>query len=224
MSDLHWTGGAAALVDHELSDAIFFMREGSVDPGRFTSPRAGTARLTVGQGGSDHQAYELPIVRNRHGLSLLEWRIPISDCDRLTVHPIDYFGMVRLDLIEVADEASDERDGPKFAWRRGDDRGLLQLDGVRWVTTQIMAAEGTSTLTFVLPEPETSRQMRITIGGAFMPVSDAPDGYLTPDPDARIAALQTEIEAIYDTRLLKAAAIPRRVYGALRRFRSHAPR
>jgi hypothetical protein len=37
MSDLHWTGGAAALVDHETTDAIFFMREGKIDPGRFSS-------------------------------------------------------------------------------------------------------------------------------------------------------------------------------------------
>jgi hypothetical protein len=57
----------------------------------------------------------------------------------------------------------------------------------------------------------------VTLAGAFLASPETADYYLSLDPDAEIKALQEEIEGIYRTKLMRAAALPRKVYGRLRR-------
>lgn len=218
MSDLHWTGGAAALVDHETTDAIFFMREGAIDPGRFSSPPAGTCRIGVMVGDQRVSSSSIPIVRNRRGLSLVEWRGPISDATNVVLRPADVFTLFRLDRLTVVDADVEAGSEPLFDWTPPSGRERLQTDGVRWVSAQVMALDASSTITVGFPEPVTARELRVSMAGAFFPVStDHPDAPLSADPEAEIVGLRKEIEGIYHTKLFRLAAWPRRLYAAVRR-------
>ncbi len=219
MSDLHWTGGAAALVDHELSDAIFLMREGTVDPGRFSSPGTGKARLTLRQMSLEPEEHELTLVRNRHGLTNCEWRLPATNAIGVVLRPADYFVVFRPDLVEVADARTSHDPKVHFRWTRGDDRAALPVESVRWVTAYAMAVDASSTLAVELSPPVTSREIRVTLAGAYLPATDVADSHLAQDPLGEIAALRQEIDDIYGTKLLRAAALPRRLYSVLRRTR-----
>ena len=215
-SDLHWTGGAAALVDNEMSDAIFSMREGTIDPGRFSSPPEGPFTLVVT--GREPQTIALPVVRNRHGLSLVEWRDVVRGATGVVLRPAEAFTLVRVDLVEVVDEGVGTDPVILFHWSRGSDRQLLVTDTVRWVTEQVMAVDATSTITIEFPAPVESRKLRVTVAGAFVPVATDPsDVPLTSDLEARITSLQHEIESLYRTKLFRFTAFPRRIYGAIRK-------
>jgi FMN phosphatase YigB (HAD superfamily) len=217
MSDLHWTGGAAALVDHELSDAIFLMREGTVDPGRFSSQPETTAHLLLKREDLKVSEYDSAMVRNRHGLSLVEWRTSARRVVRLELRPADHFMLFRPDLFEVVDAGSEYDPQTLFHWQRGGERSELPAAGFRWLTTQVMAMDASTVFSINFGEAVTSREIRVSLAGAFLPTSDAPDGHLLRDPEAEIAALHQEISDIYGTKLLRAAALPRRLYGAVRR-------
>jgi FMN phosphatase YigB (HAD superfamily) len=228
MSDLHWTGGAAALVDNELSDAIFLMREGVVDPGRFSSPKMGTLRLSAGSGASEippSDLVEISVVRNRHGLSLVEWRGPIKETERLVLWPAESFMLLRLDLIEVVDMGLEDHPRRWFGWSNGEAHDNLPASGVRWVTSQVMAVDGDSRITIDLAEPLTSREIRVTLAGAFLPSPlGHADTHLSNDPQLELAALRGEIDNLYRTKVFRLAAYPRRVYGVLRRLLKESPR
>jgi hypothetical protein len=218
MSDLHWTGGAAALIDSEMSDAIFLMREATIDPGRFSSPPEGNFRMNLIGPGRDEQAIAVPVVRNRHGLSLVEWRGDVAGVTQITLRPAEVFTLVRLDLIEVFDEVVRTDPVLLFRWSGESGRQLLPTDGVHWVASHVMAVDGTSTITIDLPTPVVSRELRIAVAGAFLPVS--PDPGEAPEInelEAEIASLRKEIDSIYRTKIFRFAALPRRVYGAIRK-------
>jgi FMN phosphatase YigB (HAD superfamily) len=221
MSDLHWTGGAAALVDHELSDAIFLMREGTVDPGRFSSPTEGLCRLAIRQGAGELDGNTRPVVRNRHGLSHLEWRLRVDDAMAVQVQFPSDFVLFRPDVIEVIDVAAGET--TLFRWLRGDAHAALPASGIRWLTVHVMALNGSSDITVPLAVPVTTREMRVTVAGAFFPTAEVADGHLQQDPEAEVAALRQEIDAIYATKLFRAANLPRRIYGTLRWRRNANP-
>jgi hypothetical protein len=217
MSDLHWVGGAAALVDHELTDAIFLMREATVDPGRFSSPRAGIAHLTLYRVNGQAITEELVFVRNRLGLTNIEWRLPVEDVSKIVVQPADHFMVFRPDYFEV-DNGNGVGDlGTVFRWTRGEQRAALPVDGIRWISAQVLVAESHSTFSIDLPAPLTSRELRVTLAGAFLASPETADYYLSLDPNAEIKALQEEIEGIYRTKLMRAAALPRKVYARFRR-------
>jgi hypothetical protein len=221
MSDLHWTGGASALVDNEMSDAIFQMREGTMDPGRFSSPVLGEARLqpfTGEPGDAELPIVGIPIVQNRYGLSLIEWRGPVERMRQLVLWPAPSFYLLRIDRLEVVDASSPAHEVELFCWTAGDDRNRLVSDNVRWVTSQVMGVENSSTLTIDFDGPLSTREVRVLMAGAYLPPPPSvPDGYLPGDPEAEVVALRQEIEAIYQTKLLRLAAYPRRMYGAARR-------
>jgi FMN phosphatase YigB (HAD superfamily) len=221
MSDLHWTGGAAALVDNELVDAIFLMREGTVHPGRFSSPPAGTVKLRIEGGGPVDREIDpisIPVVRNRHGLSLVEWRGAVDGAERLVLSPAEELVLLRLDLLEVVDVGSEDGPETRFSWSIADGRDGLPIDGAQWVTSQVLALDRKSKLSIDFPAPLTSREIRVTLAGAFLPPPLGPrDEPLSGDVQAELAALRQEIDSLYSTKLLRSAAYPRRIYGALRR-------
>jgi FMN phosphatase YigB (HAD superfamily) len=218
MSDLHWTGGAAALVDHATTDAIFFMREGAIDPGRFSSPPQGACRVSVLAGDQEISSASIPIVRNRRGLSLVEWRGPVVGATEVVLRPADTFTLFRLDRLAVVDAEGAVESEPVFSWVLGSDPQRLRLTGLRWVSSQVMAIDGSSMITVGFPEPLNAPELRVTMEGAFLPVStEQPDSPLSTDPEAENAALRQEIENLYHTKLFRLAAFPRRVYAAIRR-------
>jgi FMN phosphatase YigB (HAD superfamily) len=224
MSDLHWTGGAAALVDHETTDAIFFMREGVIDPGRFSSPKEGACRVTVLAGDREVAFAPVPIVRNRRGLTLVEWRGPVAAATGLVVRPAEAFTLFRLDRLTVVDADAQPGSEPVISWTRSSGREPLRTHAVRWATSQIMLVDESSTITVGFRGPVDARELRLSMAGAFFPVSpEQPDAPLTADPEAEIAALRKEIENVYHTKLFRLAAFPRRVYAAIRRRAASVP-
>ncbi len=217
MSELHWTGGAAALIDHDTTDAIFFMREGSIDPGRFSSPPEGVSKVEVMVGDQQAMSVSIPIARNRRGLSLLEWKGQVPGATAVALRPSEAFTLFRLDRLDVID-ADAGGDGALFRWTKEAGRESLRTHGLRWITSQVMAVDAGSVITFDFPEPIHARELIFSIAGAFFPVpNDHPDALLTTDPEAEIAALRHEIQNIYRTKLFRLAAVPRRVYGSIRR-------
>jgi hypothetical protein len=194
------------------------MREATIDPGRFSSPPDGNFRMNLIAPGRDEQAIAVPVVRNRHGLSLVEWRGDVAGVTQITLRPAEVFTLVRLDLIEVFDEVVRTDPVLLFRWSGESGRQLLPTDGVHWVASHVMAVDGTSTITIDLPTPVVSRELRIAVAGAFLPVS--PDPGEAPEInelEAEIASLRKEIDSIYRTKIFRFAALPRRVYGAIRK-------
>jgi FMN phosphatase YigB (HAD superfamily) len=217
-SDLHWTGGAAALVDEEMSDAIFVMLEASIDPGRFSSPPEGTFRLGVVGSDRVEETIQIPIVRNRHGLSLVEWRGDVAGATKIVLRPAQVSTVVRLDLVEVVDEDAGADMSALFRWTKDTGRQVLQTSGIHWVASHAMTVDGSSTITIELPGPVTSGSLSITVAGAFLQVSaDPADVPETNELQAENAALRRELENLYRTKLFRFAALPRRLYGSLRR-------
>ncbi len=216
-SDLHWTGGAAALVDKEMSDAIFLMLEAMTDPGRFTSPPEGTFRLNLMAPDREDETINIPVVRNRHGLSLVEWRGDIRGMTKIVLRPAEVSTLIRLDLVEIVDEAPGADTDILFKWSKETGRQALRANGVHWVASQVMAVDGTSTITIEFPAPVVSRALRVSVAGAFLQVSaDQADAPETNELEKEIASLQREIEDIYGTKLFRFAAFPRRIYGAIK--------
>jgi hypothetical protein len=194
------------------------MREATIDPGRFSSPSDGSFRMNLTAPGRDEQTIAIPVVRNRHGLSLVEWRGDVAGVTRITLRPADVFTLVRLDLVEVFDEVVRADPVPLFRWSGESGRQLLRTDGVHWVASHVMAVDGTSTITIDLPTPVVSRELRVTVAGAFLPVSSDPgESPETNELETEVASLQKEIDSIYRTKIFRFAAFPRRVYGAIRK-------
>jgi hypothetical protein len=217
-SDLHWTGGAAALVDKEMSDAIFLMLEAMTDPGRFSSPPESTFRLNLMAPDLEKETINIPVVRNRHGLSLVEWRGDVHGVTKVVLRPAEVSTLVRLDLVEIVDEAPGADSDILFRWSKETGRQALRATGVHWVASQVMAVDGASTITIEFQAPVVSRALRVSVAGAFLQASvDPADAPETNELKTEIAALQQEIDNIYRTKLFRFAAFPRRIYGALRR-------
>jgi len=217
-SDMHWTGGAAALVDKEMSDAIFAMLEATIDPGRFSSPPEGTFRVNMAASSGEVETISVPLVRNRHGLSLVEWRGDVQGLTRLVLQPAEVFTLVRLDLVEIMDEPAGSDPVTLFQWSKGSGRQALRTNGLRWVASQVMAVDGTSTITIDFPIPVFSQALRVSVAGAFLQVSaDPAEIPETNDLEKENADLRREIENLYGTKLFRFAALPRRVYRAFRR-------
>ncbi len=221
MSDLHWTGGAAALVDNELSDAIFFMREATIDPGRFSSPPGGRCVLRVHGAGGGVEEHEIRLVRNRHGLTHVEWRIPVQQARAISLSPADPVALLRPDVLEVVDAEEESR--PLFAWNRGDVRDVLPTSRMRWLTLHVLALEPHSAFELVFDHEVTTRELRITLAGAIFPTAEVTDGHLIENAEEEIAALRREIAAVYSTKVFRVLALPRRMYGALRSRRDPRP-
>ena len=217
-SDMHWTGGAAALVDKEMSDAIFAMLEATIDPGRFSSPPEGTFRVNMAASDREMETVSVPVVRNRHGLSLVEWRGDVQGLTRIVLQPAEVFTLVRLDLVEIMAEPAGADPVALFRWSKESGRQALRTNGLRWVASQVMAVDGTSTITIDFPTPIDSPAFRVSVAGAFLQVSaDPADTPETNDLEKENADLRREIENLYRTKLFRFAALPRRVYGAFRR-------
>jgi FMN phosphatase YigB (HAD superfamily) len=217
-SDMHWTGGAAALVDKEMSDAIFAMLEATIDPGRFSSPPEGAFRLNLVASNSAVETISVPLVRNRHGLSLVEWRGDVQGVTRIVLQPAELFTLMRLDLVEIMDEAAGADPVTLLQWSKESGRQALRTSSIQWVASQVMAVDGSSTITIDFPTPVFSPALRVSVAGAFLQVSaDPADAPETNDLEKENADLRREIENLYRTKLFRFAAIPRRIYGAIRR-------
>ena len=217
-SDMHWTGGAAALVDKEMSDAIFAMLEATIDPGRFSSPPEGRFRVDMAASSGETETITVPVVRNRHGLSLVEWRGDVQGVTKIVLRPAEVFTLVRLDLVEIMDERASADPVALLQWSKASGRQVLRTNGIQWVSSQVMAVDGTSTITIDFPTPIVTPALRISVAGAFLQVSSDPaDAPATNDLEKENADLRQEIESLYRTKLFRFAAFPRRIYGAIRR-------
>jgi len=217
-SDMHWTGGAAALVDKEMSDAIFAMLEATIDPGRFSSPPEGRFRVNMAASSGEMDTITVPVVRNRHGLSLVEWRGDVQGVTKIVLRPAEVFTLVRLDLVEIMDERVGADPVTLFQWSKASGRQALRTNGIQWIASQVMAVDGTSTITINFPTPIVSPALRVSVAGAFLQVSaDPADTPETNDLQKENADLRREIENLYRTKLFRFAAFPRRIYGAIRR-------
>jgi len=217
-SDMHWTGGAAALVDKEMSDAIFAMLEATIDPGRFSSPPEGTFRVNIVASNGEVETISVPLVRNRHGLSLVEWRGDVQGVTKIVLQPAEVFTLMRLDLVEIMDEGAGADPVTLFQWSKMNGRQALRTNGIHWIASQVMAVDGTSTVTIDFPTPVVSPAVRLSVAGAFLQVSaDPADAPEANELEIENAALQREIHNLYRTKLFRFAAFPRRIYGAIRR-------
>ena len=220
VSELYWVGGAAALVDHEMTDSILLMREGKVNPGRFSSVSdAGNLRLSLcGPGGAppDVAAASLPITINRTGLSLVEWAGPAVGVGRVVVRPAERDALIRLDLFEVVVTHPSGAVSTEYRWQHGDDPGRLAPEGTWWVAPGVVAVNAESRLIVDLPHPSSTGELRVSLAGAYLA---APPGSAlsTATTDAELAAARRELDAVYGTALFRVAHKPRRLYGALRR-------
>ncbi len=81
-----------------------------------------------------------------------------------------------------------------------------------------MAVDGTSTITIDFPTPVVSPALRVSVAGAFLPVSADPvDVPGTNEMDTEDTYLRREIENLHRTKLFRFTAFPRRIYGAIKR-------
>jgi FMN phosphatase YigB (HAD superfamily) len=221
MSELYWVGGAAALVDHEMTDSILLMREGTVHPGRFSSlSEAGRVRLSLcGPGGvPELTTAALPIAVNRTGLSLVEWIGPAAGVGRVVVRPGERDALIRLDHFEIVATTPEGTDTTVYSWKYGDDPGGLPAAGVWWVAPGVLAVDAHSTVTVDIQHPSPVGELRVALAGAYLV---APQGstLASASTDAELEAARRELDAVYGTMLFRVAAKPRRLYGALRRRR-----
>jgi hypothetical protein len=222
MSELYWVGGAAALVDNETADSILLMREGTAHPGLFGVPSgAGDVRLTLirssaGPGFDDGTSLSLPVGVNRRGLSLVEWIGPAAGLERVVVRPAERDALLRLDLFELVATGPEGDDTTVFRWQYGDEPTRLPATGVWWVAPGMVAVDAGSVVTFDLADPASTGELRLTLAGAYLPT---PPGstLATAGTDAQLAETRKELDEVYQTRLFRTSAFPRRVYGAIRR-------
>jgi FMN phosphatase YigB (HAD superfamily) len=219
MSELYWVGGAAALVDNEMTDSILLMREGTVHPGRFSSlSGAGDVRLSLtGPGGAPVvETATLPVAVNRTGLSLVEWIGPAAGVGRVVVRPGERDALIRLDLFEVVVTSPEGSVSTEYRWSYGDDPGRLPAAEVWWVAPGVLAVDAASTVTVDLPRPVPVGELRVALAGAYLA---APQGSTlsTASTDAELGAARRELDAVYGTWLFRVAAKPRRLYASLRR-------
>ena len=223
-SELYWVGGAAALVDNEMADSVVLMREGTVDPGRFSAPsEAGDVRITLeGPGGAPHlTAASLPVASNRQGLSLVEWSGPATGLGRVVVQPSEHSSLLRLDLFEVVTTNPGGAVTTEYRWQHGDDQGRLPTADVRWAAPGVLALDANSALVVDLPTPILTGELRVALAGAYLPM---PGGWVsnTDSTEAELRAVRHELDAVYRTKLFRIGALPRHMYGALRhRFGLH---
>jgi FMN phosphatase YigB (HAD superfamily) len=224
MSELYWVGGAAALVDNEMADSVVLMREGTVDPGRFSAPsEAGDVRIILeGPGGAPQlAAASLPVASNRQGLSLVEWSGPATGLGRVVVQPSEHSSLLRLDLFEVVTTDPGGALTTGYRWQHGDDQGRLPTADVRWAAPGVLALDANSALVVDLPTPILTGELRVALAGAYLPM---PGGWVsnTDSTEAELRAVRRELDAVHQTKLFRVGALPRHMYGALRhRFGRH---
>jgi len=224
MSELYWVGGAAALVDNEMADSVVLMREGTVDPGRFSAPsEAGDVRIILeGPGGAPQlAAASLPVASNRQGLSLVEWSGPATGLGRVVVQPSEHSSLLRLDLFEVVTTDPGGALTTGYRWQHGDDQGRLPTADVRWAAPGVLALDANSALVVDLPTPILTGELRVALAGAYLPM---PGGWVsnTDSTEAELRAVRRELDAVHQTKLFRVGALPRHMYGALRhRFGLH---
>jgi FMN phosphatase YigB (HAD superfamily) len=218
MSELYWVGGAAALVDNETADSILAMREGTIHPGRFSSPaEAGHLRLTAyGGDGAELATATLPIDSNRKGLSLVEWSGPAAGCARVDIWPAERDALVRIDVVEITATSPDGVVATEFLWQFGDDPALLGASGASWAAPGVLAVDARSRLSVALPRTPSSGALRITVGSAYL---SAPAGstVTASSTSAELDAARRELDAVHNTLVFRVAARPRQLYAAVRR-------
>jgi hypothetical protein len=216
MSELYWVGGAAALVDNEMTDSILLMREGTAHPGRFSSlSDAGHVRLTLrgAEGTTDPTTASLPIATNRRGLTLVEWNGPAAGIERIDIRPAEHDALLRLDSLEVVATSPDGVASTWFRWEGGDPPEALLAAGVWWVAPGVMAVDANSVVTVDLAGPASSGELRVMLAAAYLP---AVPGSIA-GAGGELESTRRELAALYDTWLFRVADRPRRLYGALRR-------
>jgi len=222
--DLYWVGGAAALVDHEMTDAVHAMREGRIDPSRFSShSEAGAATVVIegaptrpgisGSPGADAPGVELeravvPLRVNRRGLSIVEWRGVVPGARRVVITPAEHSALMRIDLIDVGHSMRGNDETTAFTWERGRARDALTIRGAQWVTEDALAVDAGSRLVIDLPTaPPAGAVLSVVVAGAYLPgrgtlVQSGPDAVAAGGLRAKVVAL---------------AADPKRIGPALRR-------
>ena len=101
----------------------------------------------------EDETITIPVVRNRHGLSLVEWRGDVHGVTKVVLRPAEASTLIRLDLVEIVDESPGADPDILFQWSKGTGRQALGANGVHWVASQVMAVDGTSTITIDIPAP-----------------------------------------------------------------------
>ena len=218
-SELYWVSAAAALIDDDSADAVRLIRESLTLPGRFSAPsEAGPARLVVeGPTGVELVASDLPVDVNRRGLTMIEWDGPLPpDGRQLVVHPASRPALLRIDAVHVELCGADGAVVGQHRWVPGDGLAALPLELGYPVTDGAVLVDGASRLAFDLTGAEGT--IRVRLAGAYLPAGGMLAGAGSVAAiERRLKASDAELEAIRSTKLFRATAAPRRVYGLLRR-------
>lgn len=221
-SELYWVGAAASLVDQETADAVFLMRRGRVGPGRFAADLGiGTAAIWLGND-RDRQRLvaEVPVVANRRGLTLIEWKGDAGDATSVVIRPANAAAVLRLDALDVT--SLRELPAPT-----GHGPTVLSTDAFRIenaVTLGRHAIAIDSHSRLIVPIPASVRRaspVTVVLGGSYLPM---PSGLAGVSPSlsalaAEAASLRRELSSVYNTKIFRSTAGARRLYARLRKPR-----
>jgi FMN phosphatase YigB (HAD superfamily) len=219
-SELYWVGGAAALIDNETSDSVLLMREGKSDPGRF-SFRSPVGDVTISLEGTDksNEAIDktsIPITANRRGLCLTEWSTAVAGVARVVICPSHNNAIYKLDLLEIIRSVPGSADVALFSWRSEDNKALLPISGASWLTSEALLVGRATKISIDVPPSNEISPIRVTMAGAYLSLSDGQSPAHATNED-ELSHLRQEINDLHQTKLFRAAAIPRRIYGSLRK-------
>lgn len=221
-SELYWVGAAATLVNPETADAVLLMRRGQVGPGRFSSA-AGIGSATIwlldAAGGQRHVA-DVPILVNRGGLSLVEWKGELGNAVGVEVRPSPAPAVLRLDHVGVVTADFPDRTSDKDASTRqpGQVDGI-DVDNALVLGEHTFAVDGRTRLRIAVPAHLRSSAVIVTVAGAYLPVPPGTaHGRSLAELSDELSALRNELAAVYNTKVFRATAGARRVYAKLRRL------
>ena len=218
--ELYWVGGAAALVDSETADSVLLMRRGAAIPGRFSSASdAGAAGISLTlSDGTEIPVGEIPILVNRQALSVVEWTGDLRSAAIVHIRPAEHSAVLRLDRLEIV---STDRWGSvvwKRTWSPTSDSGGIEVRRATALGDGTYVVDGRTRFDLATPHSRDALSLQITMAGAYLPIPDTrgPEGWASPDAADELAALRTEVAALHQTKLFRAAAVPRQIYGRLR--------
>lgn len=217
-NQLYWVGGAAGLVDPETADAVWLMRRGAIGPGRLNAgPDIGSAGILQMQpDGSEAVLAEVPLACNRRGACFVEWSGSAEGALDVRIRPSEHPAIVRLDWFEMV--IHDRSGAPigRSAWTPPDGAEGLLVHGATLLGPDIYAVDARTRVGSAAPPAAEAHSVTVSMGAYFLSVPRAPEGSESlVGVREQLAAARREIAELHATKLFRAAAAPRRLYGRM---------